>query len=37
MQKWALQYALHAQILSPISLVEAVKKDLAKACSLYMN
>ena len=37
MQKWALQYALHAQILSPVSLVEAVKNDLSKACDLYSN
>ena len=37
MQKWALQYALHAQILSPVSLVEAVKNDLIKACGLYSN
>ena len=37
MQKWALQYALHAQILSPASLVEAVKNDLIKAYGLYSN
>ena len=37
MQKWALQYALHAKILSPVSLVEAVKNDLSKACDLYSN
>ena len=37
MQKWALQYALHAQILSPASLVEAVKHDLIKAYGLYSN
>lgn len=37
MQKWALQYALHAQILSPTSLVEAVRRDLAVAYNLYTN
>ena len=35
MQKWALQYALHAKILSPSNLAEAVKNDLEKAYNSY--
>jgi predicted DNA-binding transcriptional regulator YafY len=35
MRKWALQYALHAKVLSPQSLVDAVKDDIEKAIENY--
>lgn len=35
MRKWALQYALHVQILSPQSLVDGVKEDLKIATERY--
>ena len=35
MKKWAVQYALHAEILTPASLRDAVKSDLKKAIEKY--
>ena len=35
MRKWAMQYAVHAKILSPQSLVEQVKNDLREAAKQY--
>lgn len=35
MQKWAMQYALYAKILSPQSLADAVRKDLEVALQQY--
>lgn len=35
MRKWAVQYALHAKILTPVSLAESVKSDLEKALENY--
>lgn len=35
MRKWALQYALHARVLSPLALVEAIKQDLQEAIKNY--
>lgn len=35
MRKWAIQYALHAKILTPVSLAESVKSDLEKALENY--
>ena len=35
MQKWALQYALHARILSPRRLADAVSEDIKKAMENY--
>jgi predicted DNA-binding transcriptional regulator YafY len=37
MRKWALQYALHAKVLSPQSLVDEVKQDLINALENYVN
>lgn len=35
MRRWALQYALHIKILSPLSLAEEIKKDLEEAIKNY--
>lgn len=35
MRKWAVQYSLHAKILTPLSLADAVKSDLVKALENY--
>ena len=35
MRKWALQYALHVKVLSPQTLVDAVKDDLKAALLNY--
>ncbi len=35
MQKWAMQYALYAKVLSPQSLADAVRKDLEVALQQY--
>ena len=35
MRRWALQYALHARVLSPESLVEQVKNDIKGAMEIY--
>lgn len=35
MRRWALQYALHAKILSPASLAEQVREDLQGAIENY--
>lgn len=35
MRRWALQYALHAKILSPTSLVQTIKQDLQAAMEHY--
>ena len=35
MRRWALQYALHAKILSPTSLVQTIKQDLQAAVEHY--
>lgn len=35
MRRWALQYALHAKVLSPLSLAEEIKKDLEEAIKNY--
>ncbi|MDD6400368.1 MAG: WYL domain-containing protein [Lachnospiraceae bacterium] len=35
MRKWAVQYALHAKVLTPPSLAEGVKSDLVKALENY--
>lgn len=35
MRKWALQYGVHVQLLSPEDLVEDIKKDIQKAWSHY--
>lgn len=35
MRKWALQYALHARVLSPDDLVEDIKKDIEQASLNY--
>lgn len=35
MRRWAMQYALHAKILSPASLAEQVKADLKSAMENY--
>ena len=35
MRKWAVQYAVHAKILTPSSLVEGVKSDLVQALENY--
>ena len=37
MRLWALQYALHARVLSPKSLAEQVKNDIKKAMENYEN
>lgn len=37
MRCWALQYALHARVLSPESLVEEVRNDIKKAEENYKN
>ena len=37
MRHWALQYALHARVLSPESLVEEVRNDIKKAEENYKN
>lgn len=37
MRCWARQYAPHAKILSPVSLVEEVKADIQKAMQLYQG
>ena len=35
MRRWALQYALHAKILSPESLAEPVREDIRAAMENY--
>lgn len=35
MRRWALQYALHTKILSPVSLLNQVKNDIKKAMENY--
>jgi len=35
MRRWAMQYALHIKILSPVSLVEQIKEDLTAALKNY--
>ena len=35
MRRWALQYALHAKILSPASLAEQVREDIQAAGENY--
>lgn len=35
MRRWALQYALHAKILSPESLAEQVREDIRAAMENY--
>ena len=35
MHQWAIQYSLHAKILSPQPLAEKVREDLKKACEGY--
>lgn len=35
MRRWALQYALHTKVLSPLSLAEEIKKDLEEAIKNY--
>lgn len=35
MRRWALQYALHSKVLSPLSLAEEIKKDLEEAIKNY--
>lgn len=35
MRRWALQYALHARVLSPESLVEQVRDDIKVAAENY--
>ena len=35
MKHWAMQYAPHVRVLSPASLVEAIKEDLQKTAELY--
>ena len=35
MRRWALQYALHARVVSPRSLADAVKEDIRKAAENY--
>lgn len=35
MRKWALQYALHARVLSPEDLVEEIKEDIKTAMKNY--
>ncbi|MEG2634602.1 MAG: WYL domain-containing protein, partial [Oscillospiraceae bacterium] len=35
MRKWALQYVLHTKIISPQSLADTVKNDIAKAMENY--
>ena len=35
MRRWALQYALHAKILSPESLAEQVREDIRAAMEKY--
>ena len=35
MRRWAVQYGPHVRVLSPESLVEEVKQDLAQACANY--
>lgn len=37
MRRWALQYALHAKILSPASLAEQVREDLTAAVENYRS
>lgn len=37
MRRWALQYALHARVLSPESLVEQVRDDIIEAEENYKN
>ena len=37
MRRWAMQYALHIKILSPVSLVEQIKEDLTVALQKYNN
>lgn len=35
LQKWALQYALHVRVISPVDLVDDIKKDLQTAWDNY--
>ncbi len=35
MRRWGLQYALHAKIISPVSLAQQIKEDLAAALQNY--
>ena len=35
MRRWALQYALHAKILSPEPLAEQVRNDIKEATENY--
>ena len=37
MRRWALQYALHARVLSPKSLAELVRDDIKEAMEHYEN
>ncbi len=37
MRRWALQYALHARVLSPKSLAELVRDDIKEAMENYEN
>ncbi len=37
MRRWAMQYALHIKILSPVSLAEQIKEDLTAALKKYNN
>lgn len=37
MRRWAMQYALHIKILSPVSLAEQIKEDLTVALKKYNN
>lgn len=35
MRRWAMQYALHIKILSPVSLAEQIEADLIEALKNY--
>ncbi|MBR6650930.1 MAG: WYL domain-containing protein [Clostridia bacterium] len=35
MRRWALQYALHARVLTPVHLAEQVRKDIQSAAANY--
>lgn len=37
MRRWALQYALHAKVLSPKSLAEQVRNDIKEAMENYSS
>lgn len=37
MRKWALQYALHVKVLTPKSLVEDIKQDIAQVWQNYFD